>query len=95
MATYNIDTIVPGQGTTVTSVLSGTEAELLVQPNNKLTSKLSGTAAANPSNNYRMRGYDTTLTTTVYWTATSVDSTGAQYTGPGPLTNITIVHILS
>jgi hypothetical protein len=95
MATFAIDNIVAGQLTTSLTALAGVSGELLPQPNNKITAAFSGTALVTPTNNYRMRGYDTTLTTTVYWTATSVDSTGAQYTGPGPLTNITIVHILS
>lgn len=37
---------------------------------------------------YKMRATDTTLVATVYWIATIIDSTGSQYTGPGPLTNI-------
>jgi hypothetical protein len=95
MATFAIDNIVTGQTTISLSVTAGVSGELLSQPNPRITAAFSGTALVTPTNNYRMRGYDNTLTTTVYWTATSVDSTGAQYTGPGPLTNITIVHILS
>lgn len=40
--------------------------------------------------NYRMRGFDTTLTRLVFWTATIIDTGGAQYTGPGPLTDVVI-----
>jgi hypothetical protein len=43
---------------------------------------------------YRMRGYDTTLTQTVFWSAPIVDSTGAYYGGPGPLTDILVQKIL-
>lgn len=43
--------------------------------------------------NYRMRGYDTTLTRLVFWTATIVDTTAAQYTGPGPVTGIVIQDV--
>jgi hypothetical protein len=39
---------------------------------------------------YRMRGYDTTLTTTVFWSSDHVDSTAADYGGPGPVTNIVV-----
>ena len=35
---------------------------------------------------YRMRAYDTTLATVVYWNSTVPDTT--QYVGPGPLTNV-------
>jgi hypothetical protein len=39
---------------------------------------------------YRMRGYDTTLTQTVFWASDHVDSTAADYGGPGPVTNIVV-----
>ena len=39
---------------------------------------------------YRMRGYDTTLTATVFWSSDHVDSTAADYGGPGPVTNIVV-----
>jgi hypothetical protein len=39
---------------------------------------------------YRMRGFDATLNRLVYWDADSVDSTGAQYSGPGPLSDIVV-----
>jgi hypothetical protein len=39
---------------------------------------------------YRMRGYDTTLARFVYWTASEVDGTGSNYTGPGPLQDIVV-----
>lgn len=39
---------------------------------------------------YRMRGYDTTLTQIVFWTSDHVDSTGSDYGGPGPLTGIVV-----
>lgn len=41
-----------------------------------------------PTAFYRMRAYDTTLATTVYWNSTSPDIT--QYGGPGPLTDVVI-----
>lgn len=40
---------------------------------------------------YRNRGYDTTLTRTVYWTSSTP---GGGYSGPGPLTNTVVVEIL-
>jgi len=42
---------------------------------------------------YRMRGYDTTLGYPVYWPSTIVDATGADYAGPGPLTDIVVVEV--
>jgi len=47
-----------------------------------------------PSSQYRMRGYDTTLAQTVYWTATIVDSAAAQYSGPGPVNDIVVSKII-
>lgn len=43
---------------------------------------------------YRMRGYDGTLARLVFWTAESIDDTGAEYTGPGPLTDIVVQMIV-
>ena len=43
---------------------------------------------------YRMRGYDTTLTQTVFWASDHVDSTAADYGGPGPVTNIVVHNVL-
>ena len=43
---------------------------------------------------FRMRATDTTLTQIVYWDSTTVDSAGADYTGPGPLTNIVVQNII-
>ena len=43
---------------------------------------------------YRMRANDTTLLRVVYWTTSFVDSTGAGYTGPGPLTDIVVANII-
>ena len=39
---------------------------------------------------YRMRGYDTTLTETVFWDSDHVDATATDYGGPGPVTNIVL-----
>ena len=43
---------------------------------------------------YRMRGFDTTLTRPVYWTTSTIDSTGTEYTGPGPLTGIVVSKVI-
>lgn len=42
-----------------------------------------------------MRGYDGTLLAQVYWMANTIDSTGAEYTGPGPLTNIVVIKLMN
>lgn len=42
---------------------------------------------------YFMRAYDETLTETVFWQADSVDGTGSQYSGPGPLNTIVVLNI--
>lgn len=47
-----------------------------------------GLVAGGDGVNYRMRGFDSSLGRVVYWTATFVDSTGSEYTGPGPLIDI-------
>lgn len=39
---------------------------------------------------YRMRGIDGTLGRTVYWNSTVIDDVGADYAGPGPLTDVVI-----
>lgn len=38
---------------------------------------------------YRLRAYDTTLATIVYWDSTTLDTT--QYVGPGPLTDFVLL----
>lgn len=43
---------------------------------------------------YRMRGYDGTLARQVYWTATVIDPTGSQYSGPGPLSDVVVSKII-
>lgn len=43
---------------------------------------------------YRMRAYDTTLSQVVFWNSTSIDSLGASYLGPGPLTMIVVSSII-
>lgn len=43
---------------------------------------------------YRMRARDTTLNRFVYWNYPAPDSTGAGYTGPGPLTDIVVSIII-
>jgi hypothetical protein len=40
---------------------------------------------------YRMRAFDTTLATTVYWNSETPNT--ASYVGPGPLTNVVISDI--
>jgi hypothetical protein len=39
---------------------------------------------------YRMRGYDTTLTSLVYWSSDHVDAAADDYAGPGPVTNVVL-----
>lgn len=51
-----------------------------------------GVGAGGPT--YRMRAYDGTLTTLVWWDATTVDSGGASYAGPGPLSDVVVAKIV-
>lgn len=44
---------------------------------------------------YRMRGYDSVLARTVYWTAGKPDMNGQQYGGPGVLSDIVVVDVIS
>lgn len=39
---------------------------------------------------FRMRAFDTTLGRIVYWTSSTIDTAGVDYTGPGPLTDVVI-----
>jgi hypothetical protein len=39
---------------------------------------------------YRMRGYDTSLSETVFWNAPELDVGGTHYKGPGPITDIVV-----
>lgn len=43
---------------------------------------------------YKMRGFDVTLGRSVYWGTAAEDATGAEYTGPGPLTEIVVSHLI-
>jgi hypothetical protein len=51
-----------------------------------------GGGAAGPV--YRMRAHDTTLGRYVYWQSSSVDSAGANYAGPGPLTDVVVQNVI-
>lgn len=44
-----------------------------------------------PEAHYRMRGFDTILSQTVYWDAPAVDPSGTYYGGLGPLTGVVLV----
>jgi hypothetical protein len=39
---------------------------------------------------YRMRGYDTTLASTVFWNSSTPDADSSDYGGPGPVTDIVV-----
>ena len=39
---------------------------------------------------YRMRGYDTTLTETVFWASDHVDAAADDYGGPGPVVDVVV-----
>lgn len=39
---------------------------------------------------YRMRGYDETLASIVFWNSSKADAAGEDYIGPGPLTSIIV-----
>jgi hypothetical protein len=42
---------------------------------------------------YIMRGYDGTLTQTVYWIAQTPDDDASEYVGPGPVTRIVLLRV--
>jgi hypothetical protein len=42
---------------------------------------------------YVMRAYDTSLARHVYWLASTVDSAGTSYIGPGPLNDIVVARV--
>ena len=54
---------------------------------------LSGTSSA-PAFVYRMRAYDSGLGRTVYWTTEAVDPIGDFYTGPGPISDVVVSHVI-
>ncbi len=39
---------------------------------------------------YRMRAIDGTLDRHVFWSSTTIDATGVDYPGPGPLTDVVV-----
>lgn len=43
---------------------------------------------------YRMRAHDTTLARYVFWNSSSIDPIGANYGGPGPLTDIVVQNVI-
>jgi hypothetical protein len=43
---------------------------------------------------YRMRAYDTTLAQSVFWGSSSIDTLGADYTGPGPLSDVVVQKVI-
>lgn len=51
-------------------------------------------AASGTAVTFIMRGYDGTLLSQVFWNATTLDSTGASYTGPGPLSAIVLFNVV-
>jgi hypothetical protein len=46
------------------------------------------------SQTYRMRAFDATLTRIVFWPSSVIDTPGANYTGPGPLTDVVVQDII-
>ena len=46
-----------------------------------------------PTINYVMRGYDSTLTTIVYWDSATIDPTAANYSGPGPVVDVVVAAV--
>ena len=40
---------------------------------------------------YRMRAIDGTLSSFVYWTSDTIDNTGTDYGGPGPISDVVVV----
>jgi len=48
----------------------------------------------NPPALYRMRAFDAGLSRMVYWNANSIDTLGAQYVGPGPLSGSVVFRRL-
>lgn len=88
--------LLEGQINTSGAVISGSNGEYTNVPNNGVTGAFSGSSTgANGKRVYRMRGFDNTLSTTVYWTALFVDYTGSTYTGPGSLSNIIVAKRIS
>lgn len=59
-----------------------------------MTSTLSGSSEIKMNTPVLMRGYDGTLLAQAYWMANTIDSTGAEYAGPGPLTDIVVVKLM-
>ena len=53
---------------------------------------IGGGGTGGPS--YRMRAHDTTLARYVFWSSSTVDDTGANYAGPGPLTDIVVQAVI-
>ena len=54
-----------------------------------------GTAGGAPAVDlYRMRANDGTLGYPVYWNSGVIDAAGADYSGPGPLTDVSVAEII-
>ena len=49
---------------------------------------------AGPDIIYRMRAYDSTLGRIVFWNSGVIDSSGLDYTGPGPLSDVVVQNVL-
>jgi hypothetical protein len=54
----------------------------------------SGGGGGGGSLTYRMRGTDTTLVETVFWSSATVDSGAGDYGGPGPVVDIVVANVL-
>lgn len=88
--------LLAGQINTSGAVISGSNGEYTSVSDKETTGAFSGsTAGASGKHVYRMRGFDNTLSTTVYWTASFVDYTGLAYTGPGSLSNVIVAKRIS
>lgn len=53
-----------------------------------------GTPVGGGGATYRMRGYDTNLTSIVFWDSAEVDADASDYGGPGPVNDIVVHAIL-
>lgn len=78
----------PGPLTGISTVGTGTMPTYLI-------GSISGGGEIKMNTPVLMRGYDGTLLAQAYWMANTIDSTGAEYTGPGPLTNIVVIKLMN
>jgi len=91
----NVDgDFISGQSPVAAELLDGLGGDIVSGQAMESGATLSGFSSGATGAIYEMRAQDGSLGHPVFWTAGLIDTTGAFYTGPGPLTDVVVFKIV-